>query len=270
MSKIDLGKVAITCGGIYDPTRSFEALTYVLNSHDSGGDGCGYISLKATIGVAPGTDPTTWQKASEAGLSLYQLAVLHGYEGTEEEFVQQYNTAVQAAADAAAAALEAKRLTDLARTATEEATRLANAAAEAAAEATRLANAAEVAREQAEAARVAAENDREHDFSVAIAAANAAAELADEKALLAAEKAQLADDKATLAAQKAAVANLAAEAALSAAATANNSIGNCILAIEWDDEETGIFSAITGVATNIESAELDPVTGLVAFELQPA
>lgn len=123
--KIDLGKVAVTAGGYWKNNKSYEALTLVVYKASEGGDGCGYIALKNNIGVAPGTDETVWMIATQAGQSIYDLAVARGYEGTEDDFVAEYNAAVAAANNAAGTA----------NAAAEYARETANAAAEHAEEA---------------------------------------------------------------------------------------------------------------------------------------
>lgn len=163
---IDLGKVAVTAEGNWRNNKSYEALTCVVNDAATGGDGCGYISLKANIGVRPGTDPTVWQKAVEAGSSIYELCVKHGtFVGTEEEFVAAYNAAVQAAIDAAASAAEVEGAIELA-----EETRETN-------EGTRQAN--EETRETNEAARQENEENRETIFAHQASAMSTALELAE-------------------------------------------------------------------------------------------
>lgn len=194
MNRYDLGKVAVTADGFWSNSKAYERLTIVVMDAAAGGDGCGYISLKDNIGVRPGTDPTTWQIAAQAGQSIYELCVKHGtFVGTEAEFVAQYNAAV-AAAEAKAAAADA-------------AAGRANAAGAAAeALATQLNGLinqwteAEDGRVTAEEDRVAAETAREREFATEMAASRTATGLAEEKA---------------------AAANAAAAAATTAAGTAN-------------------------------------------------
>lgn len=218
---IDLGKVAITLGGEWRHGQSYEALTEVVYP----GDGRGYISLKDNINVTPGTDPTTWKPCVNPGKSLYELAVDHGYEGTEEEFIQEYNDAVAAAQNAATtantkmqqfAAAEAERAAAESARAAAESARAAAAAATAAAEAARVA--AESARATAETARANAEALRVQEFNTVKQQCVTAAGLASEKASLADEKAAEAEEAATTASAAASAANEAAEAAEEAAA----------------------------------------------------
>jgi len=137
--------LGITSGGTWTAGQSYKAKTYVLFR----GDGCGYIALKANVDVTPGTDDTTWAKAAEAGMSIYQLCVAHGtFDGTEAEFVAAYDAAVKAANAAALAASQAK--------ATIEESERGRVAAETA----RVL--AESGRADAESARVLAETTREN------------------------------------------------------------------------------------------------------------
>lgn len=106
---VDLGKVALTLGGVWNGATNYERLTYVLYDDD----GCGYVALANNVGVRPGTNSSVWQKATLAGKSIYQLCVDHGtFVGTEEEFVAAYNAAVTAAQEAAAAATRCTDLND--------------------------------------------------------------------------------------------------------------------------------------------------------------
>ena len=190
----DLGKVAITAEGNWLNNKTYAALTIVVNAAANGGDGCGYVSLKANIGVRPGTNPTIWEKCSEAGQSIYQLCVARGYEGTEDEFVAEYNAAIAAANAAAASASAAE-------------------AAIAAAEAERVS--AENARVLAEDARVAAENAR-------VAAENARVEAESLRDLTFAQQTAAIQTALALADTATSAANSAADAATSAAAAANS------------------------------------------------
>ena len=98
-------KVGITVKESWASDISYEALDMVLYAVDDGGDGCSYTALKDNIGVVPGTDPTTWVKSTQAGQSIYDLAVKYKhFVGTEEEFEAQYQQVLQDARDAAAGA----------------------------------------------------------------------------------------------------------------------------------------------------------------------
>ena len=214
MNYYDLGKVGITDGGRWRDNVAFERLTWVLYDVDYGGDGCGYVALKDNIGVTPGTDPTTWAKAAQAGQSIYQLCVAHGtFVGTEEEFVAAYNAAVQAATDAASAAN-----TKMGQFAEAENARVLAEQGRVSAENARvLAEQGRVSAEQqrvlAEQGRVNAETARVNEFDRKITACETATGAANDAASLANEKANLANQKAGLANEAAAAANAAAQAA---------------------------------------------------------
>ena len=213
---IDLGKVGLTFGGVWQTGKNYEKLTFVLNKLSNGGDGCGYIAIEDSNSVRPDTDPTRWQKASEVGESIYDLCVARGYQGTEDQFVAEYNAAV-AAANAAAASASAVE----AQVAAAEALRVSAENGRVQAEYAR--QAAEQARQDAEAARVAAENARvaadnlrQQTFEVQSAQMTTAIGLA--------ETATAAANAATEAANAAAASANAAAAAANAAAEAASSI----------------------------------------------
>ena len=212
---IDLGKVGLTFGGDWQTGKNYEKLTFVLNKLSNGGDGCGYISIKDSNSVRPDTDPTSWQKASEVGQSIYDLCVARGYQGTEDQFVAEYNAAVAAAnaAAASASAVEAQVAAAEASRVSAENSRVQAEASRAAAEQSR--RSAEDARVAAENARVAADNLRQQTFerqSAEMTTAIGLAETATAAANAAAEAANAATASANAAA---AAANAAAEAASS-------------------------------------------------------
>lgn len=219
---VDLGKVAMTLGGVWNDTTNYERLSYVLFEND----GCGYIALVSNVGVTPGTNESVWQKAVSAGKSIYQLCVDHGtFVGTEEEFVAAYNAAVRAAEEAAAAAAQTER-----EVAAAEALRVTAENGRVSAEQGRVT--AEGQRVQKENARQLAETAREDSFAISKAAcdgatesataaasnANSKATAANNAATLANQKAELANQKAALAAEKAALADQKATLANDAAA----------------------------------------------------
>lgn len=249
---IDLGKVAVTAEGNWKNNKSYEALTMVVNDAATGGDGCGYISLKSNIGVRPGTDPTVWQKAVEAGTSIYELCVKHGtFEGTEEEFVAAYNAAVQAAVDAAASAAAAER--DI-----EAAERLRGQAEQGRVEAEGQRVLAEQGRNEAEGQRVLAEQGR------AEAEEGRSTTFARQSGQMAAAL-ELADEKTTAASEAAEAANGAAEAANEAAqATAQMNAGLIGLKVE-DGELILVQNAETGTVTGGEIDENGMVN--ITFEV---
>lgn len=204
---VDLGKVALTLGGVWNSTTNYERLTYVLYDND----GCGYVALVSNVGVTPGTNASVWQKATMAGKSIYQLCVDHGtFVGTEDEFVAAYNAAVTAANNAAALAEQTNRDVQAA-----EALRVIAENGRVGAENDRVT--AERQRVQNENARQLAETAREDNFAISKAAcdgatqsATDAASLANSKATLANNAATNANNKAELADQKATLANNAA------------------------------------------------------------
>lgn len=93
MAKINLGKVSITLGGPWANNVSYAPLTAVISDDD----GCGYISRRLNINVKPGSDDTIWTKIVDRGKSVYDLSVKYGYEGTEQDFVNDYNLAIDKA-----------------------------------------------------------------------------------------------------------------------------------------------------------------------------
>lgn len=248
--KIDLGKVAVTAGGYWKNNKSYEALTLVVYKASEGGDGCGYIALKNNIGVAPGTDETVWMIATQAGQSIYDLAVARGYEGTEDDFVAEYNAAVAAANAAAESAAETEAAIKQAETgrARAEVERAENEGVRITAERQRAAD--EDARKQAEALRVEAEEGRTQTFSRQSQQMAAALELADEKTTEASEAAEAATE--------------AAEAASAAAATtAQMNAGLIGLKVE-DGELILVQNSETGTVTGGEIDE----NGMVNIEFE--
>lgn len=248
---VDLGKVALTLGGVWNSAASYERLTFVLYDVD----GCGYIALVSNAGKTPGTDASIWQKASLSGKSIYQLCVDAGtFVGTEAEFIAQYNAAVAAAETAS----QQTNATNTRVTAAEEQRA-----------------AAEIARQQAETQRIASENERSlnesarqtaevnrvDEFARTKAACEAATESATSAAVYANAKGQKADEKAdeanaaaTLANQKAALAD--------AAATRADNLSDHPLRINtttyhwerWDEDtqqyvDTGIMASCSPYAT---------------------
>lgn len=152
------------------------------------------------------------------GASVYELAVAHGYTGTEAQYVQLYFSAVTAATNAATAANAAVgAANDAADEASSAATSASNAAASARDAATDASDAADLAEEKAGAAS---------DAAAAATAAAAAATAVVGAAESAAEYASAQGDAAKEAAQSvdgaAAAADAAATAATEAAATAED------------------------------------------------
>ena len=168
MADTRLGKIGITVKEPWAADISYEVLDVTLFAVEDGGDGCSYTALRDNIGVTPGTDPNTWVKSTQAGQSIYDLAVkYHHFVGTEEEFEAEYQAALQAARDAAAgaSAVEAQvEAAETARVAAEtgradaESARQSAEASRASAETAR--GTAEAARQSAEASRASAETAR--------------------------------------------------------------------------------------------------------------
>ena len=147
-------KVGLTPKGTWNKGISYERLDFVLYRVEDGGDGCGYVAKNDNIGITPGTNDNIWMKSVEHGQSIYDLVKKYGdFDGTEEEFEQQYLKVLQDARDATSA-VEA---TDIAiRDAESE--RAANESARVAAELAR--GNTENARSQSETERVNAERGR--------------------------------------------------------------------------------------------------------------
>lgn len=155
MADTRLSKVGVTVKEPWAVDISYEALDMTLFAVEDGGDGCSYVALKDNIGVTPGTDPATWVKSTQAGQSIYDLAVkYHHFEGTEEEFEAEYQAVLQAARDAAAGASAVESQVEEA-----EAARVAAESARVSAEAAR--GDAETARQTAETSRATAETARQ-------------------------------------------------------------------------------------------------------------
>ena len=267
---IDLGKVAITPRGTWNRSTSYEALTEVVYEND----GCGYVSLKPNVAVTPGTDPTVWMLAVQAGKSIYQLAVVHGYEGTEEEFVSEYNNAV---AEAQTAATNAN--TKMAAFTLQEQTRQSNETARVNAEIARgsaentrdrnesTRQSKEDERRQNENYREAAENLREQSFNATKQACETAAELAGEKAEEASDAANLANEKAKLANTKAELANAAANRAEALNNHPNYIDETSYHWMKWNEEnkeyeDTGIMATGSPYA----EFDIDTTTGQLTIE----
>ena len=148
MADTKLAKVGITVKESWKDDISYEVLDYTLWRVQDGGDGCGYIAKRANIGVVPNSDDSVWIKATQAGQSIYDLAVKYGhFVGTEEEFEAEYQAALQAARDAASE-------TSATNAEIQEAEELRRASEDERAD-------AETARQESEIAREATESDRQ-------------------------------------------------------------------------------------------------------------
>lgn len=155
MADTKLAKVGITVKESWKNDISYEVLDYTLWRVQDGGDGCGYIAKRANIGVVPNSDDSVWIQATQAGQSIYDLAVKYGhFVGTEEEFEAEYQAALQAARDAASE-------TSATNTEIQEAEELRKTAENARVEAETARQTAETERQTAETARETAETARE-------------------------------------------------------------------------------------------------------------
>ena len=182
------------------------------------------------------------------GLSAYEMAVLHGFEGTEEEWLKSI---VQPSLDAAAAAGKATNAANDAAKSAGEVTQKAVEATEEAGKATSAANDAAKNADKATQKTVEATEAAGKATNAANDAAKNAGEAAQKtvEATEAAGKAtNAANDAAKSANTSAESARLAAQAASSAAANANGAaaLANVnTLAIVFDDT-TGKLDAVTG------------------------
>ena len=151
------------------------------------------------------------------GLSAYQIAVQHGFEGTEEEWLESLSK------DSKDAAKEANKKATLAQTAADNANKAAETTNQAIEEANNANEKATLANEKAGLADSAATKATEAATKADTATGNAnqAATNANSKASLADEKATLAQSSAEAANQAAESANTATEGANTAAGTAN-------------------------------------------------
>ena len=190
-------KVGLTVKEPWSPDISYEVLDITLFAVESGGDGCSYTAIKPNQGVTPGTDDTVWVKSTQAGQSIYDLAVkYHHFVGTEEEFEQQYQDALAAANNAAAAASatdEEIKANELSRVSAENG-RVAAEQSRVSAEQSRVS--AESARVSAESARVSAESSRES--AEATRASNESARVTAENSRVSAESARVTAEQSRL------------------------------------------------------------------------
>ncbi len=190
-------KVGLTVKEPWSPDISYEVLDITLYAVENGGDGCSYTAIKPNQGVTPGTDDTVWVKSTQAGQSIYDLAVkYHHFVGTEEEFEQQYQDALAAANNAAAAASatdEEIKANELSRVSAENG-RVAAEQSRVSAEQSRVS--AESARVSAESARVSAESSRES--AEATRASNESARVTAENSRVSAESARVTAEQSRL------------------------------------------------------------------------
>ena len=93
---MNLGKVAMTTGGAYDSSKSYERLTCVLYNHVS------WVSRKEVpAGIVPGTNDVYWQKVSERGEQGIQGSVgpqgNSAFDGTGVEIINNLTAGGEAA-----------------------------------------------------------------------------------------------------------------------------------------------------------------------------
>lgn len=231
MTKVKIGKVALTLGGAWRNDVSYPKLTYVTHHGD------GWISNKDNLGVEPGTDITTWRQATDVQSFITAME-------------QATAAAVQTNSDIAAAELlrvqaenlrvQAENLRVQAENTrnSQEAERVSAEASRVQAEAGRVS--AEASRVRAEELRVQAESARESATAAAISACDAAT--------LAAQRAtSAANDAATLANTKAGLANQAAEAANAAAASVDQKVRDAYTLPIFEIDETTMHLTATEV-----------------------
>lgn len=96
IDRIDLGKVAITPHGEWQASEIYEVLSAVTYNGQS------YLSLRLTSGDNPESSAFSWMLMAERGESLYRMMVRTGlFEGSEDEFLAQYQNVLKAAEEAA-------------------------------------------------------------------------------------------------------------------------------------------------------------------------
>ena len=259
---IDLGKIGLT----FDPNpwnaaKAYEKYTVIMHN------GRGWVSLVDNKGHEPSETDPMWMIISDSGESLYQMMVRTGrFVGTEDEFLQQYqdalSAAVNAAAEARAAATDVQAKGEAALAAASAAEQAAAAAGSAADDAINAKNTALAAAGQAEGSAAAARE--------AATDAGAAADLAREKATQAGAAATSANEEAA-AAHQAVVETEAATGAANAAAGAANaaaaSVTNHTLGIDFDPT-TGLLQGVYGSHGSILDVEMDQETGQIVVTEQ--
>ena len=183
------------------------------------------------------------------GLSAYEIAVNHGFEGSEEQWIGLYNDAVDGAngaaieANAARIAIEARE----GERVSAEADRVSAESARVLAESARVS--AESARENAADAKIADMNAAISDANAATSSANSAASSANSAASSANSAASSANSAASSANSAASSANSAASSANSAASSANsaassaNSAADAANATVINDVEVSVDNA---------------------------
>ena len=223
MTKVILGKVALTLGGAWTEEESYTKLTYVTHRGD------GWISAKDNIDVEPGSDALTWQKATDVQSFIEALERVTQAGGRLNE---QIDEAEQLRVQAENARVEAER-----QRAGHEQTRSENESTRGNQEAARMQNerdrgTAEGARERAEQLRSQAEEQRQSLVEGAVRTSNNATRLCQQATQNSINAAQLAGEKAGLAEQR-------AEEARQAAASVDQKVRDAYeLPVFSIDEET--------------------------------
>lgn len=279
MAEIDLGKVSLTFIEQWSPTAAIERLTCVPYG------GGAWVSLIDNQGIEPGTDAAVWMEIARAGKSLYELLHDAGiFEGTEQEFIDQYLAILEDAKKAASGAWNAGHYV---REQLNAYVSQFNKWSEAMAGYEKVVEdmqKQEQARQDAEKKRSDAESQRiDNDSARAVKMQEIVQE--NERQLQKISTATKLSEQATIAANTAAeTANTAAKGADESATNADeaakrtkeigDSVEGRIDEVEKDvanntlglifDDETGVVSAVIGEkATNFDSARIDDVTGEV-------
>lgn len=223
MTKVILGKVALTLGGAWRAEESYTKLTYVTHRGD------GWISSEDNIGVEPGSDELVWYKATDVQSFI---EALERVTQTGAEQNRQIGEAEQLRVQAENARVEAER-----QRAADEQTRSENESTRGNQEDARQQNEnarglAEEERARAERLRNQAEEQRQSAVEGAVRTSNNATRLCQEAT-------QDATTAAGNANQKAGEAEAAAQTARDAAASVDQKVIEAYTLPEFSiDEET--------------------------------
>lgn len=201
MTKVILGKVALTLGGAWRAEESYTKLTYVTHRGD------GWISAEDNIGMEPGSDELVWSKATDVQSFI---EALERVTQTGAELNRQIGEAEQLRVQAENARVEAER-----QRAAAEQTRSENESTRGNQEDARQQNEnarglAEEERERAERLRNQAEEQRQSAMEGAVRTSNNATRLCQEATQNSINATQMAGEKADLAERKADEAHRAA------------------------------------------------------------
>lgn len=201
MTKVILGKVALTLGGAWRAGESYTKLTYVTHRGD------GWISAEDNIGMEPGSDELVWCKATDVQSFI---EALERVTQTGAELNRQIGEAERLRVQAENARVEAER-----QRAADEQTRSENESTRGNQEDARQQNErgrvdAEGVRERAEQLRSQAEEQRQSLVEGAVRTSNNATRLCQQATQETINAAGRADEKAGLAEQRAEEARQAA------------------------------------------------------------